>query len=381
MRNNLIIVCLLSGLSLPVCGQSTLDDCIRYAWKHNPGFKNVQIDVKEDKITFVTTNKEIAIKIELEKSDKVKLYDEGSCVVPGKYFIDIVRKVEGKEVEFTLFEESTIQIISDRSDFTLIAYDKTNFPTTNFNVTTEPILFDSKELKQIIRQTSFACATSETRIVLTSLNFKAQNGTLEITATDSFRLAKKTSKLDETVDILVNVPSKALEELGKILEDDSTFVKMYLENSKAVFEYKNIIFITRLVEGNYPNTSSLFPKETLFEAVFNRIELVNAVDRASLFSNLDNLNIVKFYFSNSNKVEISSNSSEIGKVVEDINLLNTLDNVDFQIAFSTKYLLDALKSFDSDRISFSFTGEIKPTIIKSVDDDSLVQLLLPVRVF
>ena len=121
---------------------------------------------------------------------------------------------------------------------------------------------------------------------------------------------------------------------------------MYLENSKAVFEYKNIIFITRLVEGNYPNTSSLFPKETLFEAVFNRIELVNAVDRASLFSNLDNLN-----------------------------------NVDFQIAFSTKYLLDALKSFDSDRISFSFTGEIKPTIIKSVDDDSLVQLLLPVRVF
>lgn len=346
-----------------------------------PVLTGIQIDVKEDKITFVTTNKEIAIKIELEKSDKVKLYDEGTCVVPGKYFIDIVRKVEGKEVEFTLFEESTIQIISDRSDFTLIAYDKTNFPTTNFNVTTEPILFDSKELKQIIRQTSFACATSETRIVLTSLNFKAQNGTLEITATDSFRLAKKTSKLDETVDILVNVPSKALEELGKILEDDSTFVKMYLENSKAVFEYKNIIFITRLVEGNYPNTSSLFPKETLFEAVFNRIELVNAVDRASLFSNLDNLNIVKFYFSNSNKVEISSNSSEIGKVVEDINLLNTLDNVDFQIAFSTKYLLDALKSFDSDRISFSFTGEIKPTIIKSVDDDSLVQLLLPVRVF
>ena len=53
MRNNLIIVCLLSGLSLPVCGQSTLDDCIRYAWKHNPGFKNVQIDVKEARTDYV----------------------------------------------------------------------------------------------------------------------------------------------------------------------------------------------------------------------------------------------------------------------------------------------------------------------------------------
>ena len=78
---------------------------------------------------------------------------------------------------------------------------------------------------------------------------------------------------------------------------------------------------------------------------------------------------------------ISSNSSEIGKVVEEIQMLNDLNDVDFQIAFSTKYLLDALKSFEGSVISFYFTGEIKPFVITNTKEDGLIQLILPVRIF
>lgn len=346
-----------------------------------PILTGIHIILEEEKLILVTTNKEIAVKVEIEKNDKLKIFETGDCVVPGKYFGDIIRKVEGKDVAFTLYDDKTVQILSDRSDFTLIVYDKTNYPRTNFEVDNEAILFDSNELKKIIRQTTFACSTSENRIVLTSLNFKAKNGQLEITATDSFRLAKKISKLDENVNVLVNVPSKALEEFYKIIEDDSTFIKLYLENSKATFVYKNIVFVTRLVEGNYPDTSSLFPKEFLFFVEFNRMELLNAVDRASLFTSLDNLSIVKLNFSSADKVEISSNSSEIGKVVEDVSLVSDLKDVNFQIAFSTKHLIEALKSFDSETVTFYFTGEIKPTLIKDKEKGNLTQLLLPVRVF
>lgn len=346
-----------------------------------PVLTGIQITIQDDKIIFITTNKEIAVRVELEQSEKVQLIENGDCVVPGKYFIDIARKVEGKQIEFTLFEKNSIKIISDKSDFTLIAYDKTNYPTTNFTSTSEAIMFDSKELKQIIRQTSFACATSESRIILTSLNFKAKNGLLEIVATDSFRLAKRTSKLAAETQFQANIPSKSLEELSKILDDDSTVVTVSFENSKAIFNYKNVTFVTRLVEGNYPDTSSLFPKESLFVADFNKNELLNAVDRASLFTSLENLSIVKFNFKASQTVEISSNSSEIGKVVEEIQMLNDLQNVDFQIAFSTKYLLDALKSFEGSTVSFYFTGEIKPSVLKEAENEELVQLLLPVRVF
>ena len=192
--------------------------------------------------------------------------------------------------------------------------------------------------------------------------------------------AKSKSK-KEIAKIQANIPNKSLEELNKILEDESTLVKVYFENSKALFEYKNLTFVTRLIEGNYPDTKSLFAKEYLFEAVFNKNELINAVDRASLFTSLDNLSIVKFSFLSNNKIEISSNSSEIGKVVEEIDLINELENVEFQIAFGTKYLLEALKAFDSSEITFCFTGEIKPTVIKEANNDTLIQLLLPVRVF
>lgn len=346
-----------------------------------PILTGIKIITTNDTITFIATNKEIAVRVELEKNDQITIYEEGDCVVPGKYFLDIVRKVEGAFVEFTLFEKNSIKIISDKSDFTLIAFDKTTYPTTNFTSTVDPILFDSKQLKQIIKQTSFACATTESRIVLTSLNFKAKKGLLEIVSTDSFRLAKKTSKLAEEAEIQANIPSKSLEEFSRLLDEESSVVYVYLENSKAIFVYKNITFVTRLVEGNYPDTSVLFPKESLFVAKFNRYELINAVDRASLFTSLENLSIVKFSFSNSKTVEISSNSSEIGKVVEELNLVEDLENVNFQIAFSTKYLLDALRSFENEEISFYFTGEIKPTVIKEDDDGSLIQLLLPVRVF
>lgn len=346
-----------------------------------PVLTGIQIIIDNDKITFITTNKEIAVRVELEQNEKVQLLESGDCVVPGKYFIDIARKVEGKNIEFTLFEKNSIKIISDKSDFTLIAYDKTNYPNTNFSSSAEPIMFDSKELKQIIKQTSFACATSESRIILTSLNFKAKNGLLEIVATDSFRLAKRISKLAAEAEFQANIPSKSLEEFYKILEDDSTYVSVSFENSKAIFNYKNVTFVSRLVEGNYPDTSSLFPKDSLFIAEFNKNELLNAVDRASLFTSLENLSIVKFNFKGSQTVEISSNSSEIGKVVEEIQLLNDLEDVDFQIAFSTKYLLDALRSFEGSKVAFYFTGEIKPTILKEAENEELVQLLLPVRVF
>lgn len=346
-----------------------------------PVLTGILIKIENKKISFIATNKEIAVKVDLEKNEKVRLEEDGHCIVPGKYFLDIVRKVEGVDVEFTLFEKNSIKIISDRSDFTLIALDETDYPVTNFEAKTEPIIFDSKVLKEIIRQTTFACATNETRIVLTSLNFKAKNGVLEIIATDSYRLSRKEAKLAENVEISANIPSKSLDEFGKILGDDSLAVMLHLENSKAIFEYKNIVFITRLIEGNYPDTNGLFPQKHLFYAEFNRNELINVVDRASLFSNFEHLNLVKFNFSSIDKVEISSNSNEIGRVVEEINLKNTLEPMNFQTAFSTRYLLDALRAFDSENVKFYFTGEIKPTLLKSDEDETLTQMLLPVRVF
>lgn len=347
-----------------------------------PVLTGIKIEALETGLIFTTTNKEISVQIKLETSNDVVVEETGYCVVPGKYFVEIAKKIEGKKVDFTLFEEKTIKINSEKSDFTLISYDKEFFPNVNFDSKNEPIKFESKSLKQLIKQTAFAAATSESRIILTSVNFAFTNSLLIVTATDSFRLARKEENIDQNeLKTIVNIPSKSLDELAKILDDSEELVEMYLIDKTILFKFKNIAFLTRLVEGNYPDTSSLFPKEQLLSVKFKKADLISAVDRASLFTNSDNLSVVKFSISASKTIEISSNSTEIGKVVEEVEALEISSNLPFQTAFSTKYLGDALKSLDDSVIVINFTGEIKPAVIKGEKTPELTQLLLPVRVF
>ncbi|MCI6716883.1 MAG: DNA polymerase III subunit beta [Mollicutes bacterium] len=350
--------------------------------KPMPVLTGIKITVEKHRIIFVTTNKEISIQVILEENNDVVIDETGACVVPGKYFLEIVKKLEGKEVEFTLFESTTIKIISDRSNFTLVTYDGSNFPSIAFDSIESPIHLDAQMLKNVIKQTSFAAATSEARIVLTSVNFKFYGNKLEITATDSFRLARKNIEFDDNFDSkIINIPSKSLEELSKIIEDSHEDIELYVENQSILFKYRNVSFTTRLVEGVYPDTSSLFPKGQMLAIKFNKNELLAAIDRASLFTNSDNLSIVKLSLTDDKTVEVSSNSTEMGKVVDAIYPLEVSEALNFQIAFSTRNLSEAIKSFESQSILMKFTGEIKPAVIVGEKEDDLIQMLLPVRVF
>lgn len=350
--------------------------------KPMPVLTGIKITVETDKIVFVTSNREISVQVVLEANNDVIIEETGVCVVPGKYFLEIVKKLEGKEVEFTLFESTTIKIISDRSDFTLVTYDASNFPTLSFESEEAPIHLDAQMLKNVIKQTSFAAATSEARIVLTSINFKFYGNKLEITATDSYRLARKNIEFEDNFDSkIINIPSKSLEELSKIIEDSHEDIELIVENKTVLFKYRNVVFTTRLVEGVYPDTSIIVPKGQMLAIKFNKNELLAAIDRASLFTNSDNLSIVKLVLTTDKIVKVSSNSTEMGRVEDEIYPLEVSEAMDFQIAFSTRNLSEALKSFESQSILMKFTGEVKPAVIVGEKENDLIQLLLPVRVF
>ena len=349
-----------------------------------PILMGIQLIAKDNLLTFITTNKEISVRVILESSDNLDIIEDGSCVVPGKYFVDIVKRIEGEKVEVTLFDQTTIKILSKNSDFTLRAYEKNNFPNTNFDLNTQPIVLKSKELKQIVKQTYFACASTEERIILTSINLTIKDDQLTVIATDSFRLARRTSSIssDFNSKIQINIPCKSLEEFSKILNDYNEDVNVYISNNQVLFKVANLSFMSRLVEGTYPDTSSLIPNDFLLSIKLNREELISVVNRASLFIDSENISFVKFSLSkNSNNIEISSNSTEIGRVVENLKPIEVSENQDFQIAFSTKYLMDALKAFETQDVIMYFRGEIRPAIITSESNVELKQLLIPVRTF
>lgn len=347
-----------------------------------PVLTGIKIDAFMDSLTFTTSNREISVQVKLEKNDSFEIEEDGSCVVPGKYFLDIAKKIEEDKVNFVLFEETTIKITTDKTDFTLVALDKDAFPVISFNKIGEPIVIKGNILKKAIKQTNFAAGVSEARMILTGVCFEIKDTELNIIATDSYRLAKKHITLDKEYNhIKINIPNKALDELEKILNDSDDELEMYLISNKALIVYKGISFITRLIEGNFPDTSALFPKDELTKLTFKKSELLSTVDRVALFTNMDSSNIVKVVIKANKSVQIASSNNEIGRVIEEIIPQNLPNINNFQTAFSAKYFIEALKAFEGNMIEIKFTGEIKPFVITSEKEEGLIQLILPVRIF
>ncbi len=274
-------------------------------------------------------------------------------------------------------------IRADKSEFKLRLMDVEDYPDIDFMDLNNPLTFDPKVLSDIIKETNFATSQNEKRPVLTGVDLKFLEKKLFCVATDSYRLAQKDIAFDlerEPFDLVI--PNKSLDELQKILETIQTPVELYINPNKVLFKFENILFQTRLLEGSYPDTMRIIPKSFVVEIPFHKEQLLSALDRVSLLSPKEretNVNIVKLALKENQVVEISSTNAEIGDASEEIIPSGEVKGPQINLAFSSKYLKEALKTFHSEEVVISFSGEIKPFIITGKDDPSLLHLILPVR--
>lgn len=346
-----------------------------------PILTGIKFDVKNNFVAMTASNSDISIQTKIEASDNLKIEETGCVVLPGKYFCEIIRKCESKDILITTFEQNSVKILANQSTFTLNLLDKTIFPYISFDDSQSFIYIDGINLKQIIKKTSFATSLSEAKMVLTGVNFTVNGDKLEAVATDSYRLAKKYMKMENmNANIKAIIPSKSLDELNKVIEEVQEIIQVHFTQTRALFKYKNILFQTRLIEGNFPNTKSLIPTEFITSIKFKKAELINAIDRASLFNTNDTSNVIKFSINESNQIIISSSANEIGGSLEKIEPVECTQFINFETAFSAKYFLDALKAFDSNDITIHFTGEVKPFVLTSDYDVNHIQLMLPYRI-
>ena len=225
----------------------------------------------------------------------------------------------------------------------------------------------------------FCTSISETRPLLTGINFKLNDNMLEVIATDSYRLARKQIDLKDKYenDFNIVIPSKNLVELSRMLDDDKENVYLHIFNNKILFKYKNIIFLSRLISGTYPISSNIIPNDFRINIECKYNDLYDMIDRASLLTSDKDKNTIKLTLKNK-ELLISSNSPEIGKVEEKISIDN---DGEIAISFSSKYMLEAIKSFNSDMVHILMNDDNSPIIIKSDDEQSLVQLVLPIKTY
>lgn len=346
----------------------------------NPALTGIKVDVFKDRILLTTSNGEISI-LKTITDASLQVEKEGTVLIPGRYFVEIIRKLDGQNVLLSAHEDNLLKIEADHSDITLNLLDVEDYPKLLFKESSESVKVNVRVFKTLIRQTAFAASGVENRPILTGVYLKLDGNQLTGVATDSYRLAKKSIELEQVyapTDVII--PSKAVEELGRILEDNQKDVELHFSPSSILFKYAGTLLLSRLLEGNYPETSKLIPGEFPNEVVFNKEQLLIAIERASLLSIRDGQNaIVKLEIKEDDTVEISSSSPEIGRVLEEIQPVSDVKGNPLKIAFSSKFLLDALKAFNSSEIKVGFTGEIRPFVMTGEYDPDMLQLILPVK--
>ncbi|MER2108808.1 MAG: DNA polymerase III subunit beta [Solibacillus sp.] len=351
-----------------------------------PILTGIKIDVTTEGMTLTGSDADITIQtfIPAEENGQQLMAIEttGSIVLQARMFNEIVRKLPTNEVEIQVTGNLATTIRSGKSEFNLMAQDATEYPLLPEVSANRQFELPTDLLKSMIRETVFAVATSESRPVLTGVNLIINKNELICVATDSHRLARRkvnVENLPENTGAIV-IPGKSLNELNKILEDSTNPVQIAITNQQVLFKADNVLFFSRLLEGNYPDTSRLIPEDYQTNLTINGKALLQAIDRASLLAREDRNNVVRFETLENNTVKISSNSPEIGKV-EELIQVEALEGEDLKISFSAKYMMDALKAIDSQDVVIEFTGTMRPFILRGAEDDSILQLILPIRTY
>jgi DNA polymerase III subunit beta len=350
-----------------------------------PILTGIKIVASEEGVTLTGSDSDISIEsfIPKEENDQeiVNIQQPGSIVLQAKFFSEIVKKLPTNQVEIIVDNLQTT-IRSGKSEFNLNGLDSEEYPHLPQITEQNSIKVPTDLLKNIIKQTVFAVSTSETRPVLTGVNWKIENNDLICIATDSHRLALRKAKIEAETEQSFNIviPGKSLNELNRILDDHDEPVEIFVTENQILFKTKHILFFSRLLEGNYPDTNRLIPTESKTDIIVNSKEFLQSIDRASLLAREGRNNVVKFSTIGENAIEISSFTPEIGKVIEEL-VSESVSGEELKISFSAKFMMDALKVLEGSEVKISFTGAMRPFVIHPTNDDSTLQLILPVRTY
>ena len=344
-----------------------------------PILTGIKFDLKEEGLYLSASDTDISIRCLIQKDKIIEVGELGSIVIGGKYIVEIVKKLPNMDITIEVMDGYKMIVSTDNTEFSLNGINPNEFPNLDLEETKEPIILQTNLFKKIINQTFFATSQNESRPLLTGINFRIDNNIMEVIATDSYRLSKKNVELDNNLDNAINIviPGKNLLELSKIIDDDDKFIEVHIFDNKILFKYKNILFLSRLLSGTYPATSSIIPDSFNVSVKCSCSGLFEMIDRASLLTSDRDKNTIKLKLS-SNELVISSNSPEIGKVEEKMSVES---GDEISISFSSKYMLDSIKSFETEDITLYMNNDSSPIIIKSDSDDSLVQLVLPIKTY
>ena len=346
-----------------------------------PVLSNLKIELDENGLFITGSNYDLTIKTLVPYKDGeievIRNYKEGATLINSKIITEIARKMESEVITLDVID-STIAVVSDnRSEYKLNCIRADEYPDLDLDPSGTEIILSKVDFDSLVSQTAFAASLKEQRPILTAMNLEALNGVLTATATDSARMARKSINIPGDVQFVANVPAKMMVEVDHLLENADS-VSIAFSDKKALFTVGRTVIASRLIAGEYPNTKNIVPKITNYILEVNASDLMKAIDRANILS-LDRENVVDLAMSE-DSIEISAKSSQVGSAIERIDVFK-YEGQNLKVSFNSEFVLAAVKALNAQDVTFAFVGEMKPFVVKNASDDSVIQIVTPVRTY
>jgi len=346
-----------------------------------PILSNILIEtVSSDRIKFCATDLNLAINFKTSAN----VISEGAITLSAKKLSELVSKLSSTEISLATVEDSdNVKIKSGKTEFVLIGLPSAEFPKVLENSAEEEsktVILNKNEFSKAIKQVIFAVSQQETQGVLTGVCFNIENNILELATTDGNRLTRVQKEIASSVEELINfiVPAKTLQEVQRIsslVEDENITLK--IRKNKILFEFENMAFQSRLIEGSYPKYQQLIPTNNDKKISIDRCELINSIERVSVMVN-DRTNVVRFNFKQG-QLEIMADTPEAGRSKDYIDIEYDFDEI--LTAFNYKYVLDGLKNMESKNVEIEISDTLAAAIFKPQDEkDNYICLIMPVKV-
>lgn len=342
----------------------------------NPILEGILIQTNDNQIKLTTYDMELGIEYVIDSDIK----EQGSTVVNAIMFSEIIRKLPDSEIYITLNENKLLEIECEGALYKLTTMNPDEFPELPRIEIENSIDLEQNMLKNMIRRTIFAVSTEENRPIFTGCLFEVENNKLNVVAVDGFRLALRSIYLPVKVnDFKAVIPGKTLNEINKILLDSFDHIKIGIAKNQALFEMENCKVVTRTLDGEFLNYKSVIPSTWETRIKVNKNSLQDSFERISLISASSIEKEKKYPVKVSvdiGKITISC-TNQTGEAKEEIFI--STEGKDIEAGFNPKYFLDSLKAIDDEEVFVEFGTNISPCLIKSIENNEYVYMILPIR--
>lgn len=339
-----------------------------------PVLANVLIQAENNTLKLSATNLEIGV----IKEVSAKISEEGSVTIPAKTFLDLISALSGAEIELEATNDQ-LKITTKQFNATLNGIASAEFPSIPFEATTFTKLKVS-DISQAVPEVTFAAASDEGRPILTGILTQVRKNSLELVATDGFRLAHKVMEVQGSDPLSVLIPKRTFEEITRLMNEEKNVEDFELaiseNHNQIIFKVGQTNLSSRLIEGQFPAWEKIIPTNFECKATVDKQELVKAVKIAAVFAR-DTANIVKIETVGDKSLKLSSEAKELGN--QETQIEAQINGTPLSIAFNSKFLLDSLMATSTDQVILQFSGSLSPTLIKPVGTEGLEFVVMPVR--